>query len=126
MSGVNTLVPWILLVSTLGALLGARFAWQRRERAGAAWLALAELIAGIWTGSDLFNYLADSPRLEIFLKESTWALIIAAGFAFFRFTCIYTRREHWWESARAPIIGLIAINLLLMVTNGFHHLMWPG
>ena len=124
--GVNELVPFVLLISTIGALVTARFAWQRREQPGAAWLALVELVAALWTGFDLFNYLAEFPSIEVLLKCSSWALILFVGFAFFRFTCIYTRRERWWELVRAPVVFLIVANLLVMVTNSYHHLLWPG
>lgn len=119
-------VPWILLASAIAALVISRYTWERRRQPGAAWLALAELAAGIWAGLDLFNYLADLPAVEIAVKSSTWALIIVAGLAFFRFACTYTRRERWWQITRAPIIAAIILNFVVMATNHYHHLMWPG
>ncbi len=117
-------IPWILLISTIGALIAVRYAWQRRKQPGAAWLALAELTAGAWTAFDFFNYAAVAPDTEVFLKKTTWALILLAGFAFLRFAFIYTRLEQWWEKYQTAVRVLILINLLVMITNNYHYLLW--
>ncbi|HVN85316.1 MAG TPA: histidine kinase N-terminal 7TM domain-containing protein [Candidatus Binatia bacterium] len=123
---VYELVPWLLALATIGAAVLSAYTWRRRQQAGAGWLALTVGANALWTGCDLFNYLVDLPRIEVLMKCATWPLILAAGATFFRFACIHARRERWWELSRVPIALAISVNLLLMVTNPFHHLMWPG
>ncbi len=119
-------VPYVLAFATAGALVLSWYAWRRRQHPAASWLTLMVFTAGLWTGFDLFNYLADLPRIEIAVKQATWALILTAGLAFFRFACIHARREQWWDRARVPVVIALAVNLSLMVTNGQHQLLWPG
>ncbi|MBI1814025.1 MAG: PAS domain-containing protein [Deltaproteobacteria bacterium] len=123
---VYELVPWVLGLATIGALVLSLYTWARRQQAGTSWLALTLFTGALWTAFDLFNYVVDLPAIEVIVKCATWPLILMAGVSFFRFACIHARREHWWELARVPVMVAIVINLLLMVTNPYHHLLWPG
>lgn len=123
---VPELIPWVLGLATIGAFALSIYTWRRREQPGASWLALTVFTAGLWTAFDLFNYLADLPAIEVLIKCATWALILLAALSFFRFACIHARQEHWWERARIVVMAAISINLILMITNPYHHLLWPG
>ncbi len=123
---ISALVPWLLFVATVGALVLSGYAWRRRQQPGAKWLALTVFTSALWTGLDLFNYLVAMPELQIIAKRVTWLLILVAGFAFFRFACIHARRERWWEVVRIPVTAALVVNTLLMVSNEYHHLVWPG
>ncbi len=123
---ITALVPWVLCGATGGALVLSWYAWRRRQQPGARWLALTVFAAGLWTGFDLFTYVVAWPAMQIVAKRATWLLILIAGLAFFRFACIHARRERWWELVRMPVLAALVVNVSLMVSNDYHHLLWPG
>jgi signal transduction histidine kinase len=123
---VYAFVPYVLGLATIAAFALSVYTWQRRGQAGASWLALTVFTVGLWTACDLFTYLVDRPTIAAIVKEATWALILAAGLFFFRFACVHARRERWWEVARLAVLAVLSVNLLLMATNPYHHLLWPG
>ncbi len=125
-STIYETVPWILGVATVGALLLGGYAWTQRQQPGARWLALMLLIAALWAACDLVSFVAEMPTLEGMLKRFTWWLILGGGYTFLRFAGVHARHEAWWERVRLPVHALIAVNLLLMLTNGQHNLMWAS
>ncbi|HVN85317.1 MAG TPA: histidine kinase N-terminal 7TM domain-containing protein [Candidatus Binatia bacterium] len=124
MQHVAQLIPPILLAATAGAVWLAGYFWRNRRQAGAIWFAGCLLSCGLWTLLDASSFLLDAPWAQELARRAVWPVVLSANLCFFRFACAYAQRARWWRAARAPVVGAIAGDLLLMATNSLHHLVW--
>jgi PAS domain-containing protein len=119
-------IPPILLTATGGACCLAWYFWRHRRHAGAIWFAGCLLSCGLWTMLDALSFLVPAPPVQELARRLTWPAVLGVTACFFRFACGYTQRMRWWRALRAPLVGALLGEVLLMVTNTYHHLIWQG
>ena len=124
MPNISHAIPPVLLAATGGAFALAWYFWRNRGQPGALWFGGCLLSCGLWTLLDALSLLLDAPQAQDFLRRAVWPVILSVTLCFFRFACSYAERTRWWRTLRAPVIGALAGELLLMATNRYHHLMW--
>ncbi len=120
--------PYAVLtaLSALLALYLARYAWQRRNVAGAAQLALLMCAAGVWGLAYTFELLSADVPAQIFFTRMAYPGIVSAAPAWFLFARRYTGRAStpWGERYRWVLWIIPGITLALVATNEYHGLMW--
>ncbi|MBI1814024.1 MAG: PAS domain-containing protein [Deltaproteobacteria bacterium] len=117
-------IPPILLAATGGSFWLAWYFWKNRGQPGAIWFGGCLLSCGLWTSLDALSFLLDVPPVQELARRAAWAVILSVTVCFFRFACIYAQRTRWWRVVRAPVVGALAGEIMLMATNAYHHLMW--
>lgn len=124
MLNISRAIPPILLAATGGAFWLAWYFWKNRAQPGALWFGGCLLSCGLWTLFDALSFLIDAPQAQELARRAAWPVILSVTLCFFRFACTYAQRTRWWRVVRAPVVGALTAESLLMVTNSSHHLIW--
>jgi PAS domain S-box-containing protein len=118
------LLPYFV---SLGITLSvAGYAWRRRHTTGARAFALAAFSEALWTLGYILELVTPGLAGKIFWDDVQF--FAAAGWAlgFFAFGLAYTgRRLRHIRLIWAVHIGMIAVYLLLLLTDRYHHLIRP-
>jgi len=123
MFGLAFAIPYILVLAAGGTVWLAR-QYRRRRQPGAVWFSRALEACAIWMLLHAAAFLLPSPALQEFARHLIWPVAVWATLSFFRFGCAYSQRSSWWARIRAPVFAAIAVEIVLMLTNRFHSLMW--
>ncbi len=124
MLNIAQAIPPILLAATGGAFWLAWYFWKNRGQPGAIWFGGCLLSCGLWTLLDALSFLIHAPLAQELTRRMVWPVILSVTVCFFRFACIYAQRAWWWRVVRAPVVGALAGEIMLMATNSYHHLVW--
>ncbi len=119
-------IPYVLLLTALGTFWLARQYRKQRRHPGAVWLGRALEACTVWMLLDAASFLVPSSFLQEFARRLAWPAALGATLCFFRFTCAYSHHSSWWNALRIPLSAAIAADLLLMLTNPYHLLIWRG
>ncbi len=118
------ILPYGLLATTAVALALAIYFWRQRRQPAAVWMSACLVGCAVWILEDALSYLINDPPLQDLLRRAASPAILGATYCFFRFACRYARRTAWWRIARFPVTAALTVNLLLIVTNPYHQLIW--
>jgi PAS domain S-box-containing protein len=120
---------WLVLVYTTGAVALIVSAWVLRRRypgrrsiVAAVFMMVA---AAFWLATQIAESVASGPVATWVAVKMQFGAMLAVAAGWIIWVLLYTRHRRW--VTRGPVALLLAINLvfvLLMVSNGRHHLIW--
>ncbi len=111
---------WI--ASVVAAMLGAR----RRETPGGPQLFWLMVAAAVWALAAAVELMVTSLPAKVFCTRLQYLGILASPVLFLLFAVRFTRRR-WFDSPGrvAALCAIPAVTYLLILTNGWHGLVWP-
>lgn len=101
------------------------YSYRKRKIPGALPFAIGSLLAGLWVTGSAFRYAAVDAETKIFWYkfESLWQL--ASTTAITCFILEYTWPGRWLTRRNLILLAIVPLlDMLLILTNGLHHLEW--
>ena len=118
---------WPALITLALAIILGLYSWRRRSVIGAKAFAIGCLFAALWVLGSILEITATDFSTKVFWVkfQAVWQLpTVSSITCFFLQYCglgrLLTRRNLFLLSI-PPLLSL-----LLIITNGYHHLMWTG
>jgi len=118
---------WPPILTVILLLILAIYSWRKRMRPGALPFAIGSLLAGLWVTGSVFRYASVEVDMQIFWYkfESLWQL--SSITAITCFILEYTWPGRWLTRRNLILLSVIPLlDILLILTNEFHHLGWQS
>ncbi len=118
---------WPALITLALTIFLGSYSWSRRYIPAAKPFIIACLIGGLWTLGAIMELLAVDFSTKVFWVkfQAIWHLPGAAVITCF--VLEYAGLGRWLTQRNCILLFLLPLLcVLLMVTNGFHHLIWAG
>lgn len=127
-------MPYSVVMLALGAAAGLSFflavrAWQQRQSAGSAALAMVVLTAGVtwWVLCYALEIALIDPALKVIPSQGKYLGIVIVPVAWFAFSVSYAGRGGWLTRRRIAALGVVpALTTIMIWTNDLHRWMWES
>jgi len=115
----------LLIVSLAAALLVTVLAWRYRARRSVKTFFAVMLALDWWLLCSVLENNSTSLATHVFWMNMSYLGITLLPALWLLFTLYYTDKGEWWRRRGLPLLFIIpAITLVMVWTNGWHHLMW--
>jgi len=115
----------LLVVAAIATAVVAVYAWRRRDKPGATFLALILAGNSCWASLSLVGSLASGAQLALLSAKLVYLFIPMAVTGVFLFALTYTGREHWLGPRLYAALSIEPILLNIAVwTNDSHGAFW--
>ena len=121
-------LPYIIVSAAAAAiaLSVAIYAWRQRAVPGGSYLALLMLAVAVWALSSAGEFAAVSGPAKIWWSKVTYFGIVSVAPLWLLFILDYGQHSEWLTPRRIALMWLVPlITLGLVMTNEWHHLIWP-
>ncbi|WP_424359837.1 histidine kinase N-terminal 7TM domain-containing protein [Methanocella sp. MCL-LM] len=120
---------YALACSIAMVLLGilAWYVWTRRKAPGGLYFSLMLAALSQWALMNVLETLVVDLPAKVLCSKLSYLGILSTAPLWFLFALDYSRRQTWLKSKFLGTIWILpAISLLLVLTNDWHGLIWPG
>lgn len=119
---INSIIQLVTAIAAIGTCI---LLWKFRHATEVRFLILLEIFVAIWAFSYALEFSTPDIEEKIFFSQMSYLGIAFIPVSYFFFTTAFSQKFHL-VSKRNIIITLILplVTLLLVFTNGKHHLIW--
>ena len=119
---------WLAAGAVAAGLVAAYFVaylWPYRDAPGAKYFVATIVCEGLWSTTYGLSLLVHDLELRYLFEIPIWASINFIGVFFLAFALAYTGRRSLLNSRwMAGLVGLQAVQTLVVATNPWHHVAW--
>jgi PAS domain S-box-containing protein len=122
-----TIYALALFAGFVVTLVMAAVVWTRHPAPGIIPLALLMIAVAIWILASAFEVSADEIPMRIICNQISYLGVTTAGVFWLIFTLDYFGSKWWRRPLNLILISVLPlITLIIVWTNGFHHLEWAN
>jgi PAS domain S-box-containing protein len=116
-----------LMLSIIACIVLAIYIWRRRPARGTFWVALLMIAMSVWSTAYLLQILSSTVDTKVIFENITFISKTTMPVFWIAFALKYSRMDRFMTTRNLILFMIFPVLALILVwTNGLHHLVWTN